>query len=283
MPLRSIPKPGLQPRRLSPRLARDLARQLDPGRLMTSAGLDPPEPWQQELLLSQQRRIALLCSRQIGKSTICAVIAVHEAIYRDNITVLLVSPSQNQRDLLFEKVKAIFNALDDPPAGTRAIQGRLQLKNGSRIISLPGNEQTIRGHSAHLIIVDEAAIVSDKLFDTIRPMVAATRGRIIALSTPHGKRGFYYDACTNSNVWQCIRVTAEQSQRLSPEYVEAERRDMDAFAFNREFMCEFADESEQMFSTELIDAMFDPAVEPLTERAPMAFDFDDKLRMRVYR
>jgi hypothetical protein len=282
MPLRHIPRPGLRSPRLSPKLALDLARQLDPGRLMTSAGLDPPESWQQEVLLSRHRRIALLCSRQIGKSTTCAVIALHQAMYRDNISVLLVSPSQSQSDLLFEKVKAIFNGLEDKPVDGRAIQGRLELENRSRIISLPGNEATIRGHTAHLLIVDEAAMVSEKLFAAVRPMVAATSGQIIALSTPQGKRGFFYDAC-NSAAWQCIRVTAEQSTRLSPEDLEMERMSMDSLAFNREFLCEFVDETEQLFSTELIEAMFDPAVEPLIERAPMEHRFDDKLGIPVFR
>src|SRR5215212_11177863 len=136
MPWRRILKPGSLPPRLSPKLARDLAQQLDPSRLMTSAGLDPPEPWQQELLLSQHKRIALLCSRQIGKSTSCAIIALHQAMYRDNISVLLVSPSQSQSDLLFDKVKDLFNQLADKPVAGRAIQGRLEFQNRSRIISL---------------------------------------------------------------------------------------------------------------------------------------------------
>ena len=128
--------------RLLPKLARDLAQQLDPSRLMTNAGLDPPEPWQQELLLSQHKRIALLCSRQIGKSTSCAILALHQAMYRDNISVLLVSPSQAQSNLLFEKVKQFLDRLPDKPVGVRVIQGRLEFQNRSRIISLPGNEAT---------------------------------------------------------------------------------------------------------------------------------------------
>src|SRR5215212_1216875 len=136
MPLRRIPMLGSQLPPLSRNLARDLAQQLDPSRLMTNAGLDPPELWQQELLLSQHKRIALLCSRQIGKSTSCAILALHQAMYRENISVLLVSPSQSQSDLLFEKVKDLFNQLADKPVAGRAIQGRLEFQNRSRIISL---------------------------------------------------------------------------------------------------------------------------------------------------
>lgn len=42
---------------------------------------------------------------------------------------------------------------------------RLELQNGSRIISLPGKEQTVRGFSGvRLLAIDEAARVPDELY-----------------------------------------------------------------------------------------------------------------------
>ena len=67
----------------------------------------------------------------------------------------------------------------------------MELANGSRIISLPGSEKTVRGYSAvSLVIMDEAARVPDELLQAVRPMLATTSGRFIALaaagSTKHG-------------------------------------------------------------------------------------------------
>jgi hypothetical protein len=53
------------------------------------------------------------------------------------------------------------------------------------------NEATIRGFSGVApLIVDEASRVSDELYQAIRPMLAASGGEILLLSTPFGKRGF---------------------------------------------------------------------------------------------
>src|SRR5262249_58061446 len=77
---------------------------------------------------------------------------------------------------------------------------RCELANGSRIVSLPGTERTVRGYSkADLIIIDEAARVEDSLLVATRPMMAVSEGggRLIALSTPAGKRGWFYEAWIN--------------------------------------------------------------------------------------
>ena len=69
----------------------------------------------------------------------------------------------------------------------------IELETGSRIVSLPGREATIRGFSGvHLLVVDEAARVADELYQAVRPMLAVSGGRIVLLGTPFGKRGFFF-------------------------------------------------------------------------------------------
>jgi hypothetical protein len=46
---------------------------------------------------------------------------------------------------------------------------RLELTNGSRIVSLPGKEKTVRGFSgAKLLVIDEAPRVADSLYYSVR-------------------------------------------------------------------------------------------------------------------
>ena len=67
--------------------------------------------------------------------------------------------------------------------------------NGSRILSLPGTEKTVRCYSGVvLLIIDEAARVDDALYRAGRPMLAVSKGRLSAFSTPFGKRGWFHDA-----------------------------------------------------------------------------------------
>ena len=64
------------------------------------------------------------------------------------------------------------------------------LVNGARVVSLPGDPDTLRGYSApKLIIKDEAAFVSDAMQAALDPMLAVSKGRLIEMSSPNGKRG----------------------------------------------------------------------------------------------
>lgn len=239
---------------------------LSPTALMQRAGLDPPEPWQLKVLESSADRIAILCPRQSGKSTITAAAVLHFALCKGRANVLVISPSKSQSDLLFGKIIEIFNALPEQASGARKLAGRLILANGSQVISLPGNEKTIRGLSADLIVFDEAAQVPDELFNTAMPMVIARGGRVIALSTPCGKRGFFYRACTQPQAkWNVIRINAEQSARIRPEELARARGEYDPHWFRQEFMCEFQGDVTLYFDPALVDAAFDPNVEPFLE------------------
>jgi len=88
-------------------------------------------------------------------------------------------------------LRALINRLPDPPAVTCEGALSVRLANGSRILSLPGTEATVRGFSADLLIIDEAARVHDSLYEAVRPMLAVTGGRLVALSAPWGRRGWF--------------------------------------------------------------------------------------------
>ncbi len=71
---------------------REIAWRLDPSLLMAALGYKP-DPWQADLLRSRSSRVLLLCSRQLGKSTSTACLALHTACFNDDALVLLVSRS----------------------------------------------------------------------------------------------------------------------------------------------------------------------------------------------
>src|SRR5215213_2783154 len=124
-----------------------------------------PDGWQEDFLRSSADRVLLNCSRQSGKSTMSAVIALHRALYHPRSLVLCLAPALRQSQELFAKIAGFYRDLGRPvsPRGERKVS--LSLENGSRIITLPGTEKTIRGFSGvSLLIVDEAARVEDELY-----------------------------------------------------------------------------------------------------------------------
>jgi hypothetical protein len=243
-------------------LGRDFARALDPVLFAKDCGLDP-DPIQADLLTTSSRRVLVNCCRQWGKSSITALVALHECLYAAPARVVLVSPSQQQSTELFKKVHDCWAKLPGAPAARQENLTRMELSNSSRIISLPGSEKTVRGYSATLIVVDECARCSDELISAVRPMLAASEnGRFIALSTPAGKRGFFHKEWTTGVGWERIMVKASECPRINPEFLAEELSTMGPLLYGQEYLCEFHDSETSVFSSELIQAALTDDFEP---------------------
>lgn len=246
-------------------LLSDLVWGLDPVAFSTEALGIVPDDWQADMLRSNASRMLLNCSRQSGKSTTAATLASHTAIYRPGTLVILVSPSLRQSSELFRKVSDLFGELDARPAMAEDNRLSMTLENGSRIVSLPGSEKTIRGFSAAgLIIEDEASRVDDKLYYGVRPMLAVSGGRYVLMSTPFGKRGHFYEAWEHGgDDWERVEIPASACPRISPEFLEEELRAIGPWWFEQEYGCQFKDTTDAVFNTEDIDAAFDDDLQPL--------------------
>jgi len=221
--------------------------RLDPTGVMTAAD-QTPDAWQEKVLRSDADRILMLASRQSGKSSVSAALALSTALLTPHSPVLLLSPSDRQSGELFRKVVDLYDALARPmPALSRTVH-RLELANGSRILSLPGTEKTLRGFSGvALLVIDEAARVDDGLYYAVRPMLAVSGGRLVALSTPYGKRGWFHDEWFGSGGWERVRVTAEECPRIPKAFLDEERRALGERMYRQEYGCDF---------TECVDAVF---------------------------
>ncbi len=218
-------------------------------------GLEPIE-WQRRILRSESRRLVLSASRQAGKSTLTAIRALHTAVYRPGSTVLIVAPSERQSRLLFDKVAGFARRLgNDAPATADDRKTGLVLENGSRIEALPGKERTIRGFSAvALLVVDEAARAEESLFEGVTPMLAASGGAMILLSSPYTPAGFFYRTWREGDAWERHKVTWRDCPWLDPADIAEERARMPGYVFRREYGGEFTSPDDAYFNPELVAA-----------------------------
>jgi hypothetical protein len=226
------------------------------------------DPWQQSVLTSEAAQLLLCCSRQSGKSTAAALLALHTALEQPNQLVLIVSPTDRQSGLLFRTIAEMYRQLTDVALADAENKRSLELRNGSAVYALPGTEATIRGYAGvGLLIIDEAARVDDALYAATRPMLAVSRGRLVALSTPFGRRGWLWrEWSAGGDSWHRVRVTAEECPRIDPAWLAQERRQIGDWWFRQEFNCEFVDAVDHVFAHELVAAALSDEVVPLSAR-----------------
>lgn len=224
-----------------------------------------PDSAQARVLRTPARRGLLNCTRQWGKSTITAIKAVRQAVLEPGSLTLVVSPSGRQSGEFVRKAAAFARCLDLRVKGDGDNEMSLEFPGHARIVGLPGSEATIRGFSAvSLLLVDEAARVPDDLYLAIRPMLAVSGGTLWLMSTPHGKRGFFWEAWERGGPeWERIRVPATECPRISPAFLDEERRAMGDRWFRQEYLCEFTATSAALFDRDLVNRAVDPSIKPL--------------------
>lgn len=281
-------------------LARTLAAALDPVSYLESLGIGPYH-WQREALNPSIRRLIFLAARQAGKSTIVAAKTMHRAKHNANFLSLIICPSQDQSKELVKKIDQFINLDRALPELIRDSTFEKEFANGSRIVALPGSERSVRSYSGPgMIIIDEAARVLDETYMALRPMMTGADTELVLMSTPAGKRGFFFREWDQGTGWTKIEVnvafryregklvdgppeaeyraqrakdgvSAYYSPRHTREFLEQELSTTPEYWFLQEYGCQFVDPENQIFSYDLIkDALVSGQREPFFGEALVA-------------
>lgn len=234
-------------------------------RPVDSLGFEP-DAVQRDLLERGGHRLILNCTRQWGKSTVTAAKAVQTAYYgKKGSLTLVISPSARQSAEFVRKASGFVRRLGIRPRGDGDNAISLEFPNGSRIVGLPGMEGTVRGFSAvTLLIIDEASRVTDEQYHAVTPMLAVGDGDLWLMSTPRGKRGFFYEVWAKGGPeWRKVSVPATGCDRISEEFLRGERESMGELCFRQEYMCEFMDLENSLFDRDVLMNAINPAIRPL--------------------
>ena len=177
--------------------------------------------------------------------------------------MLLVAPVKHQSALIFRKVSAFHKQLRLVPA-VKELSLSMELENGSEVIALPGDGDTIRGFSnPAMIIIDEASLVPDALKGAVLPMLLGG-GRLVMLGTPKGKVGWFYETWTSADAfWERINAKASESPRVDPAILAELRAGMGERRAAAEWDNEFVEAADAVFTEDAIEKLLeidDPAV-----------------------
>lgn len=220
-----------------PGLGSYLAGWMTARELFIRATGEPPLDWQEDYL-RETRDAVVLKGRQVGASTAGSVIAIRRARYYPGSLVAIVSPSLKQSTEVKERSKTGLIALGEHLV--RDSSSEIGLTNRSRILSLPGSSKSVRGWSADLLIIDEAAFLDEETFVAARATTAATGGRTIVQSTPMGPFGSFYELWKEDDPkWAKFRVRSDEVRTIDAEFLARERATMTPEKFTQEYEAEF--------------------------------------------
>lgn len=250
--------------------------------------LMPGEPlrlyaYQREFLENEDQFRLILKARQVGMSSVIAWEALAHALLYRHQTILFVSASQRQATELLNYVKRVLSnlRLKRPVKTLQETQQTVVVADTmSRIISLPNSPNTIQGLRAHLIYIDEYAIMDNdrQILEAILPSISHG-GRVVILSRPYGKRGEFYrlvhEARRNKNQFTLFEVpyTRIPDERIRKN-IEQFRDILDPLSFSESYMCEFVDEGKSYFPYELQLPCVDDELSPPRPTMDLVFGVD---------
>jgi len=249
----------------------------DPVAFFTFATKTIPFEYQAKFLVMKGKRTAWRAGRQVGKSTTCAVKALFRAFMNPKEQILILSPTQRQSSLMFWKIKEFISENElISEAVIRETRTLIQFDNGSLIHSLPSGIKgtTIMGFSPTLIIIDEAAFVSEETFTAILPSLASTNGDLILISTPFGRRGRFYEAFKTDSGFQTLHVRSSQCPLITGNYLREEKKGMTRDEYMQQYNGEFIAEADNFFKKELILSCIGEFEEGQLENCPKYLGVD---------
>ncbi len=244
-------------------IASDFRAALDPAVLFEAAFGFAPLDWQRGYL-RETRPTVVLKGRQVGASLSAAALAIHATTYWPDTNAVIVSPSLKQSTEITTRARSGLHRL-----GVRLVQdstSMLRLSNGSRILSLPGTARSVRGWTAKLLVVDEAAFIEPATFTAARALVA-TGGRMVVQSTPADEWGDFWEIVTTDDPdWARFTVRSDEVPTISADFLTAERRAMSPDSYAREYECTFGKAGASLFTAERLAGLILPEETP--EEAP---------------
>ncbi len=263
----------------------------------------------------RNNRIAMLCPRQSGKSTVVAGLGLWVARTFSKSLVMIIAPTEKQAQDTMRKIKELLSMDTDLHDLDTNSKSEVVLENGSRIVSKPWS--SIRGESRpDVIIMDEAAWIPDEAYIAARPMLTANPfALLIMLTTPHGRYGFFYKAWDKGAFWTkfqvhtgfeldsnaygvtVVPITEEEeafkarmeekgihayySPQHTKAWLEEELDEISEYGWRQEYGLEFLDTMDQVFDTDMIERAFSSDVEVLDMESESILSVDSEPMLEV--
>lgn len=207
--------------------------------------------YQSEIIdkITNNRRCAVVTSRQAGKTTTAVCIILHYVLFNEHKTVALLANKGDAAREILDRVKIAYEAL--PKWLQQGVvewnKGSVEFENGCKILASATSSSAIRGKSISFLYIDETAFVEnwDEFFASVFPTISSgNTTKILLTSTPNGLNHFYKTcegAEQGTNGYEFVRVmwhdVPGRDEAWKKETLSS--MDYDYEKFSQEFECQF--------------------------------------------
>ena len=203
----------------------------------------------------------LLLARQVGKSTVVAIIAIWYAIFNSDKLIGITSYVEKEAINILDKIKIIYEELPDwiKPGVKEYNKKTIEFENGTAIRVSATTKNAFRGRSLNLLICDELAFVphnqAEDFWSSNFPTISKSKeSKVILISTPKGQHNLFHrmwTSATNYGVyehnhrqpgkngfvpimydWRCLPERTE-------EWAESQKESLGDVLFAQEHGCNF--------------------------------------------
>lgn len=217
--------------------------------------LPTPHINQKKILDADRRFIVVMCGRRFGKSELSQILIIKEALKGGQVAY--ITPTYKLAQVFFERLTKVL------PFKNNIQKLKIYCPNEGSIEFFTGERlDNLRGRKFHLVIIDEAAFISD-LEDgwnnSIRPTLTDFEGRAVFLSTPRGKNFFYsLFMKQGENDWQSFKFSTYDNPHINPREIDEARIQLPEVVFNQEYLADPAENSANPFGNAFIKRCIKP-------------------------
>ena len=202
---------------------------------------------------SESKYIVLTTGRQWGKTMLGMNLILKWGLTKGNTTNMWVSPIYQQSKKVMDE---IYNAIADSGVVKSINRSEMviELFNGSKLLFRSAErEDNLRGNTLDTLIVDEAAFIKDKVWDTVLKPTTLVKGtRVLFISTPRGKNFLYslyirgLDETQKSYI--SLKGTSYNTPYISQEELDEARDTLPEDVYRQEILAEFLDNGGEVFT-----------------------------------
>lgn len=200
--------------------------------------VDHIEQWQMEeleALDAGETKLSIRSGHGVGKTAFCSWNALHFLLFRDDVKVIVTSPSLKQLTdgLIPELQKWIarlpkWMAMQLEVTSDRCTR-KPHTKNNfiSFRTARKENPEALAGVHAQsvLIIVDEASGVDEVIYETGQGALSTVGSIAILIGNPTKPSGFFFKTHNElSDLWRTKKVSCMESSRVSEDYIKSQER-----------------------------------------------------------